>query len=231
MKRAFLVTTSTVVGVAAVLGYKPNSDTAQALLDITGASNTSSTSTTTADPTTAPAAPQQTAAAEPTAAAPQETTAAPASTTPKATTKPKPATKPKATKKPKATPTKQASQGSSATTTQPAATEAPAPTPTPTPTKAAGVSKTVTGDAAQANAHGTNYGMITVTVTLVDGKMTKITATQNPEGRNYPYIQAVRQYLIPAVLKAQKANVGYVQGATSSSQGFIDSLQSALSKV
>ena len=33
MKRAILVSTSTVVGVAAVLSYKPNSDTAKTLLD------------------------------------------------------------------------------------------------------------------------------------------------------------------------------------------------------
>lgn len=78
--------------------------------------------------------------------------------------------------------------------------------------------------------HGQNYGTVTVTVTLVDGKMTKIDAVQNPEGRNYPYIQAVRQYLIPAVLKAQKANVGYVSGATGSSEAFVASLQSALNK-
>lgn len=211
MKRAILVTTSTVVGVAAVLGYKPNSDAAQTLMDITGANNTASTTSTAPDtPATSVPAP----ASEPTA-----TTQA----------------KPKATASAKASATAKPTQSSAATTkatatATPSASATPTATPTPTATKAAGATKTITGNAYSAISHGKDFGTVTVVVTLVDGKMTKITASQNPEGRNLPYIDAVRQYLIPAVLKAQQANVGYVSGATGTSEAFVQSLQSALAK-
>lgn len=211
MKRAILVTTSTVVGVAAVLGYKPNSDAAQTLMDITGANNTASTTSTAPDtPATSVPAP----ASEPTA-----TTQA----------------KPKATASAKASATPKPTQSSAATTkatatATPSASATPTATPTPTATKAAGATKTITGNAYSAISHGKDFGTVTVVVTLVDGKMTKITASQNPEGRNLPYIDAVRQYLIPAVLKAQQANVGYVSGATGTSEAFVQSLQSALAK-
>lgn len=211
MKRAILVTTSTVVGVAAVLGYKPNSDAAQTLMDITGANNTASTTSTAPDtPATSVPAP----ASEPTATTPA---------------------KPKATASAKASATAKPTQSSAATTkatatATPSASATPTATPTPTATKAAGATKTITGNAYSAISHGKDFGTVTVVVTLVDGKMTKITASQNPEGRNLPYIDAVRQYLIPAVLKAQQANVGYVSGATGTSEAFVQSLQSALAK-
>lgn len=79
--------------------------------------------------------------------------------------------------------------------------------------------------------HGSkSYGQVTVTVTLSGNKMTDISFVQNPAGRNEPYITAVRQYLIPAVLQAQSVNVGYVSGATATSEAFAQSLQSALDK-
>lgn len=203
MKRAILVTTSTVVGVAAVLGYKPNSETAQTLLDITGANNTAST--TSANDTKPVSVPNDT----------QPSTAPTSAASPTATTK---------TTKSAATPTPKASA-------KPTATSAASPTSNPQAAQTkTGATKTITGDAVRAISHGHDYGTVTVTVTLVDGKMQSIDAIQNPEGRNYPYIQAVRQYLIPAVLQAQKANVGYVQGATGSSEAFAQSLQSALDK-
>ena len=73
------------------------------------------------------------------------------------------------------------------------------------------------------------YGDVTVTVTLVDGKMTDINVSQSAYG-DAQWIRAVKQYLVPAVLKAQKANIGYVHNATASSDAFIKSLQSALNK-
>ena len=208
------------MGVAAVLGYKPNSQTAQALLDITGANTTASTTpldqpaATTTTGTSAPPSPA--ASTEPSAAAPA--TSAPA---------PKPSAKATA----KATAKQSAAPASTPTpTATTAADPAPATTPTPAaPAKPTG-SKTITGDAFNAISHGKDYGAVVAVVTITDGKITKITASQNPEGRNYPYIQAVRQYLIPAVLQAQKANVGYVSGATGTSEAFVQSVQSALNK-
>ena len=215
MKRAILVSTSTVVGVTAVLSYKPNSDTAKTLLDITGANTTAATTATAVNA----------AATETTA--PQPAAPATPSTTPSATTTPKATATPKQTTTPKPSPSSSTNAKPQASAT---ATPTPSATATPAPTATGGANKTITGAPANAISHGHDYGTVTVTVTLVDGKMAKITATQNPEGRNYPYIQAVRQYLIPAVLKAQQVNVGYVQGATGSSEAFIQSLQSALDK-
>lgn len=209
MRRAIIVTTSTVVGVAAVLGYKPNSQTAEALLDLTGANTTASTTSLDQPAAPAPVAPST----QPTSAA------AAATTTPQ----------PRATPTTKQQATSTAKQQAGTATPEPATTTA-APAPKPTAPAAATGTKTITGDAFNALSHGKDFGTVTTVVTISDGKITKITASQNPEGRNYPYIQAVRQYLIPAVLQAQKANVGYVSGATGTSEAFVQSLQSALDK-
>ena len=213
MKRAFLVTTSTVLGVAAVLSYQPGSQTTQALMELTGAAEP--LSNTTPDATT----PAETAPA-PTADAPTTDAAATPSAT--ATTAPKAnaSTKPSASQKPSATP--------KATTTT-----APAPTKTadaaPAPTKAA-TTRTLTGTAFPALHGRESYGDVVATVTLDGNTMTALTLSQSRGGKNERYIDAVRQYLLPAILQAQDVNVGYVSGATATSEAFIQSLQAALAK-
>ena len=214
MKRAFLVTTSTVLGVAAVLSYQPGSQTTQALMELTGAAEP--LSTTTPDATT----PAETAPA-PTADAPTTDAAATPSAT--ATTAPQAnaSTKPSASQKPSATP--------KATTTT-----APAPTKTadaaPAPTKAATATRTLTGTAFPALHGRESYGDVVATVTLDGNTMTALTLSQSRGGKNDRYIDAVRQYLLPAILQAQDVNVGYVSGATATSEAFIQSLQAALAK-
>ena len=213
MKRAFLVTTSTVLGVAAVLSYQPGSQTTQALMELTGAAEP--LTTTTPDATT----PAETAPA-PTADAP--TTDAAATPSAAATTAPKAnaSAKPSASQKPSATP--------KATTTT-----APAPTKTadaaPAPTKAA-ATRTLTGTAFPALHGRESYGDVVATVTLDGNTMTALTLSQSRGGKNDRYIDAVRQYLLPAILQAQDVNVGYVSGATATSEAFIQSLQAALAK-
>ena len=206
MKRAILVTTSTVVGVAAVLSYQPNSEVAATMLDLTGA--TMGVEQAAPQDTAAPAEPvtssAPTASAEPTAAQPATTQKPTAKATAKATATPK-----------------------STTTTA----AAPTATATPAPTKTASTAtRTLTGDAYGALHGYKNYGQVVVTVTLSGDQMTDISFSQNPSARNEPYISAVRQYLIPAVLQAQNVNVGYVSGATATSEAFAKSLQSALNK-
>ena len=201
MKRAILVTTSTVVGVAAVLSYQPNSEVAATMLDLTGA----------------------TMGVE--SGAPQDAVAATAE--PTATTTPTASAKPTAT----ATASKQSSPKATATPTPQSTTTSVAPTAKPTPTTTANsATRTLTGDAYGAMHGYKNYGQVVVTVTLSGDQMTDISFSQNPSARNEPYISAVRQYLIPAVLQAQSASVGYVSGATATSEAFAKSLQSALNK-
>lgn len=201
MKRAILVTTSTAVGVAAVLSYQPNSEVAATMLDLTGA----------------------TMGVE--SGAPQDAVAATAE--PTATTTPTASAKPTAT----ATASKQSSPKATATPTPQSTTTSVAPTAKPTPTTTANsATRTLTGDAYGAMHGYKNYGQVVVTVTLSGDQMTDISFSQNPSARNEPYISAVRQYLIPAVLQAQSASVGYVSGATATSEAFAKSLQSALNK-
>lgn len=201
MKRAILVTTSTVVGVAAVLSYQPNSEVAATMLDLTGATMGIESGT-----------PQDAAT---TAAAPTATTTPTASAKPTAT----------------ATASKQPSPKATTTQTPQSTPTSVAPTATPAPTKTANTAtRTLTGDAYGAMHGFKSYGQVVVTVTLSGDQMTDISFSQNPSARNEPYISAVRQYLVPAVLQAQSANVGYVSGATATSEAFVKSLQSALNK-
>ena len=120
-------------------------------------------------------------------------------------------TTPKATKK--------------ATTSTPKST--PAPVSTPTPTKAAGVTGTFTG--ASAN---TVYGPVQVQITLANGVITKAVALVYPTGsfRDQQINQQAIPYLIQETLAAQSANIQGVGGASYTSQGWVNSLQSALAK-
>lgn len=204
MRRAILVTTSTAVGIAAVLSYKPNSDLTATMLDLTGANMDMGV-----------VAPAETSTTEPATAAPASTpneSDAPASSVP-ATKSPKPA--PRSTRKP---------ANASTAPTEAAQSNAAEPA---TQTNA---NRTVVGDPFNAARGSEIYGQVVVTVRLVGSKMTDVSFTETPSARNERYISAVRQYLIPAVLQAQSANVGYVSGATATSEAFAKSLQSALNK-
>ena len=206
MRRAIIVTASTVVGVSSVLAYQPNSEMATTVLDLAGvATNTAvTTATTTTHAATTPATAPATAQAKPKSTAATKT----------------PATKKQPTPKPAAT------QASEATAAQPAPTATAQPTQ---PAAPANTTRMLTGDAYSA-VHGfSNYGQVVVTVTMTGDKMTDINVSQSRYG-NGDWIRAVRQYLVPAVLQAQNPNVGYVSGATATSNAFIKSLQSALSK-
>ena len=109
--------------------------------------------------------------------------------------------------------------GSTGTTSTPAATTA-APKP-------AGVSGTFTG--ASAN---TVYGPVQVQITVSNGKITNAVALTYPTGsfRDQQINQQAIPYLIQETLAAQSANIQGVGGASYTSQGWVDSLQSALNK-
>ena len=116
----------------------------------------------------------------------------------------------------------------------PAASNEPATTPTtsagPSPTtssgtSAAGAAKTYTGAVAS-----TRWGDVQVAITVANGKITDVAVPVYPSenGRD----QEINAYALPLLrqetLTAQNASIDTVSGATVTSDGYLQSLQSAL---
>ena len=104
-------------------------------------------------------------------------------------------------------------------------------TTTKTATKAAATiatTKTVTGDTVD-----TRWGPVQVRIAITSGKITSATAVQFPNGNGRD--QEINAAAIPTLqqetVSANSANIDMVSGATYTSNGYITSLQSALSKV
>jgi len=129
-----------------------------------------------------------------------------------------------------------------ATTPAPAATQAAStPAPAATATKKATASATTaastpasakpsgtfTGDTSQ-----TRFGPVQVQITVVNGKITAAKALQYPNNdfRSQQISQQAIPYLVQETLAANSANIQGVGGASYTSQGWYDSLSSALSK-
>ncbi|MFD5542334.1 FMN-binding protein [Streptomyces sp. NPDC127079] len=85
--------------------------------------------------------------------------------------------------------------------------------------------KTVTGNTVQ-----TRWGPVQVRVTVRSGKITDVTAVQYPQDN--PRDQQINGYALPQLrseaLAAQSASIDTVSGATYTSAGYQQSLQSAL---
>jgi uncharacterized protein with FMN-binding domain len=94
-------------------------------------------------------------------------------------------------------------------------------------TRAAGAAKTYTGSSID-----TSYGPVQVQITVVDGKVTRSKVTQVPW--NDRRDQEVNGYAVPILNKeavqAQSGTIDMVSGATFTSDGYIQSLQSAIDK-
>jgi uncharacterized protein with FMN-binding domain len=87
-------------------------------------------------------------------------------------------------------------------------------------------SGTVTGDAAQ-----TQYGAVQVRLTVSNGKITQAEAVQAPKGGQSDQITAnAVPKLNQAAVAAQSADIDAVSGATYTSNGYKESLQSAIDK-
>jgi len=211
MRRGVVATGTTASAVALVFSFaasnhRPDSAAATAPVAMNAASVASvSVPTATATPrvrATHKASPTASATASPTATA---TATAPATATAKATTAPK-----------------------VAATTAPAAPAAPAPAaPAPAaPAAPAGVSGTFTGGTAQ-----TAYGPVQVQIVVQNNTITSANAIKYPTGNSHDV--AIAQYAIPVLnreaVQAQSAQISMVSGATYTSSGYIQSLQSALS--
>ncbi len=84
---------------------------------------------------------------------------------------------------------------------------------------------TVTGDTVQ-----TRWGPVQVQITVDGGQITDVAAVQYPDGNGRD--QEINSYALPVLaqeaLAAQGANIDHVSGATVTSDGYVQSLQSAL---
>ena len=85
--------------------------------------------------------------------------------------------------------------------------------------------KTYTGDVAQ-----TRWGPVQVEITVKSGTITAVDVVQYPSGNNKD--QEINDYALPVLvqdtLQAQSAKIDMVSGATVTSGGYVESLQSAL---
>ena len=149
-----------------------------------------------------------------TAPAPTQTQAAPAPTDTAAAATPAPAATKKSTKK------------STKSTTAGTTPAAPATTAPAAPAKAK-PSGTFTGSTQQ-----TRFGPVQVEITISNGKITAAKALQYPNNdfRSQQISQQAIPYLVQETLAAQSANIQGVGGASYTSQGWYDSLVSALAK-
>ncbi|POX62735.1 FMN-binding protein [Streptomyces sp. Ru62] len=105
-----------------------------------------------------------------------------------------------------------------------AGTRSPAASSSPAPGPASGT-RTATGDTVQ-----TRWGPVQVRVTVRDGRLTDVTAVTYPQEN--PRDQEINNYALPELrreaLAAQSAEIDTVSGATYTSDGYRQSLQSAL---
>jgi uncharacterized protein with FMN-binding domain len=93
--------------------------------------------------------------------------------------------------------------------------------------KTTSTKKTVTGDVAQ-----TEWGPVQVVLTVKNGKITAVNLAQYPDGN--PRDAQINSYALPILVQetisAQSAQIDMVSGATVTSDGYLQSLQSALDK-
>ncbi len=120
------------------------------------------------------------------------------------------------------TPSTTTDPGTSGSSDAPAATPDPAPSEPAAPAASSG---TFTGDAIE-----TRFGPVQVEITVSGGQVTKSVVTQVPW--NDRRDQEINSYAVPILndeaVQAQGAGIDMVSGATFTSDGYIQSLQSAL---
>ena len=94
-------------------------------------------------------------------------------------------------------------------------------------TTSTGGASTVTGDTVQ-----TRWGPVQVQITVEGGQLTDVAAVQYPNGNGRD--QQINSYALPVLaqeaLAAQSADIDHVSGATVTSDGYLQSLQSALDR-
>nr|WP_039934628.1 FMN-binding protein [Streptomyces viridochromogenes] len=123
------------------------------------------------------------------------------------------------------------------TPSAPAGTGSGAATSSPTPGSGTGHSSGASGGAGATGTftgavEQTPYGPVQIAVTLSHGELTKVRALQTPSGASRS--RAISGYAVPTLtreaLGAQSAHIQAVSGASYTSEGYTQSLQSALDK-
>ncbi len=139
----------------------------------------------------------------------------------------------------KPSPVKLSTLGGGATATGPAPSASPGGSPQARSSSAAGSPPAPGSGGQQAGAARTavgpgvnyNYGILSVRVTVSGSKILKVGIASIDDGGN-PRSQFIDQQAIPIleqeVMQAQSANIQGVSGASYTSAGFVQSLQSAL---
>jgi uncharacterized protein with FMN-binding domain len=103
---------------------------------------------------------------------------------------------------------------------------------TPAPTTAATSSGTYHDGTDLGSVVATRFGNVQVQVTISGGQITDVTAVQLPnrDGRSQWIASEAEPILREEALTAQSANIDLLSGATYTSEGYAESLQSALDK-
>ena len=212
-KRFLLIVGGAVGGLGVVVSVTPPQFGSAGGLGVGGATLSGGSTATT--PTTAPAAaPTNTPATAAAGPAPNK----PTKKSPKGKVKHKKSTTSKSSS---------STSANSTASTPPAATAAPAPASTPTPVQQAGATGVFNGSVAQ-----TQFGPVQVQITVKNGKITNATALTYPTStfRDQQINQQAIPYLIQETLQAQSSSIQGVGGASYTSQGWYESLVSALAK-
>ncbi|MEN9692686.1 MAG: hypothetical protein RLZZ330_330 [Actinomycetota bacterium] len=105
----------------------------------------------------------------------------------------------------------------------------PTTTPNPNPSdtaSSASQSRTLVGDTVQ-----TRYGPVQIQVNVTGTTIDSVDILQVPTGQNARFTNYSIPILIRETLKAQSANIANVSGASYTSMGYTQSLQSALAKM
>lgn len=100
--------------------------------------------------------------------------------------------------------------------------------PTPAPSGPSSGTKSALGDVAD-----TRWGPVQIKVTSSGGKIVDVQAVQYPDGnsRDAEINSQALPMLRSEALKAQSAQIDMISGATVTSEGYLQSLQSALDKL
>ncbi|MDQ6840645.1 MAG: FMN-binding protein [Actinomycetota bacterium] len=125
------------------------------------------------------------------------------------------------------TPSSSTPSSSLSSSPPPGASPVPGPVAPATTATTAGGIRQITG-----SAEDNPYGTIQVRVTLSGGRVTDVSTLQSPSdrGRSVDIAQQALPLLRQEVLKAQSAQIDVVSGASYDSQGYAQSVQSALDK-
>jgi uncharacterized protein with FMN-binding domain len=105
------------------------------------------------------------------------------------------------------------------------------PTVSPTPSSSATSTQSTQNRTLVGDTINTRYGAVQIQLKVSGTKINSVEILQAPSGSNARFTNYAIPILIRETIQAQSANVNSVSGASYTSQGFIQSLQSAFSQM